>query len=85
MISRREVLALGGTVLAGGTITIRAWDPPHFDPVLTFSYKTHEIQRHLARQQYYVYMPSGIYVGARDRARKNFDYGGRLGAAWLDR
>ena len=25
----------------GGTLTIRGWDPPHFDPVLTISYKTH--------------------------------------------
>jgi peptide/nickel transport system substrate-binding protein len=51
----------------------------------------HEIQRYLARQQYYVYMPAAIYVGVWDRALKNyapnlgFDYGGRLVAAWLDR
>ena len=25
----------------GGTINIRAWDPPHFDPHQTISYKTH--------------------------------------------
>src|SRR5262245_9154246 len=25
----------------GGTLTIRGWDPPHFDPVLTTSYTTH--------------------------------------------
>src|SRR5438552_3489300 len=25
----------------GGTLTLRGWDPPHFDPVLTISYKTH--------------------------------------------
>jgi peptide/nickel transport system substrate-binding protein len=25
----------------GGTVTIRAWDPPHFDPHLTHNYKTH--------------------------------------------
>ena len=57
MISRRDALALGGAALAtatlprppaaaqtprrGGTLTIRAWDPPHFDPVLTLSYTTH--------------------------------------------
>ena len=57
MISRRGALVLGGAALAtaalprglvaaqtprrGGTLTIRAWDPPHFDPVLTFSYTTH--------------------------------------------
>jgi hypothetical protein len=51
MISRREALGLGGAALAGaslrgrsaaaqtprrgGTVTIRAWDPPHFDPMLT--------------------------------------------------
>src|SRR5881392_2925510 len=56
--SRRDVLMLGGLTLAattlrpglghadtpkrGGTITIRAWDPPHFDlhAVGGFSYKT---------------------------------------------
>ena len=56
--SRREVLTLGGLTLAattlrpawgradtprrGGTITIRAWDPPHFDlhGVGGFSYKS---------------------------------------------
>src|SRR6266487_2377901 len=25
----------------GGTISLRLWDPPHFDPHLTISYKTH--------------------------------------------
>jgi ABC-type transport system substrate-binding protein len=25
----------------GGVVTVRAWDPPHFDPHLTISYKTH--------------------------------------------
>ena len=51
----------------------------------------HDIQRYLARQRYYVHMPSGIYVGVWDRALRNyspnlgFDYGGRLVAAWLDR
>lgn len=48
-------LALGGAALApalaprparaqqprrGGVVTIRAWDPPHFDPHLTIAYKT---------------------------------------------
>ncbi len=56
--SRRDVLKLGGLALAttlgpaaargqspkrGGTLTIRAWDPPHFDPFLTVSYKTHVV------------------------------------------
>ena len=51
----------------------------------------YEIQRYLARQQYYVHMPAAIYIGVWDRALKNygpnlgFDYGGRLVAAWLDR
>jgi len=50
-----------------------------------------QIERHLARQQYYVQCPSGIYVAVWDPALKNygpnlgFDYGGRLQAAWLDR
>jgi ABC-type transport system substrate-binding protein len=50
-----------------------------------------DIQKYLARQQYYVQMPSGVYVAVWDAALKNYgpnvgyDYGGRLQAAWLDR
>jgi peptide/nickel transport system substrate-binding protein len=50
-----------------------------------------EIQRYLAKQQYYVSTPSGVYVAVWDGALKNYgpnvgyDYGGRLMAAWLDR
>jgi hypothetical protein len=25
----------------GGTLSLRLWDPPHWDPHLTISYKTH--------------------------------------------
>jgi peptide/nickel transport system substrate-binding protein len=58
-LTRRHVLALGGTALAGvalspaigraqtpkrgGTLSLRLWDPPHFDPHLTISYKTNVI------------------------------------------
>src|SRR5262249_2163794 len=48
----------------------------------------HELQRYLARQQYYVQIPSGVYVAVWDGALKNYgpnlgyDYGGRLVAAW---
>jgi peptide/nickel transport system substrate-binding protein len=51
----------------------------------------HEIQRHLAKQQYYVHTPTGVYVAVWDGALKNYgpnlgyDYGGRLTAAWLER
>jgi peptide/nickel transport system substrate-binding protein len=51
----------------------------------------HEIQRYLAKQQYYVQMPSPTHVAVWDGAVKNYapnhgyDYGGRLLAAWLDR
>ncbi len=51
----------------------------------------HQIQRHLARQQSYVHVPSGTYIAVWEGALKNyapnlgFDYGGRLLAAWLDR
>ena len=52
----------------------------------------HEIQRYLAKQQYYVAdCASGVYVAVWDGALKNYgpnlgyDYGGRLMAAWLDR
>jgi peptide/nickel transport system substrate-binding protein len=50
-----------------------------------------EIQRHLAKQQYYVSTASGVYVAVWEDALKNYgpnlgyDYGGRLMAAWLDR
>ena len=51
----------------------------------------HDIQRHLAKQQYYVQLGSAIQIGVWDAAVKNYapnvsyDYGGRLQAAWLDR
>jgi peptide/nickel transport system substrate-binding protein len=51
----------------------------------------YDIQRHLAKQQYYVQVPSGVYIAVWEGALKNYgpnlgyDYGGRLAAAWLDR
>jgi len=51
----------------------------------------YDIQRHLALQQYYVQMPSAVYVAVWEGVLKNYgpnmgyDYGGRLQAAWLDR
>jgi peptide/nickel transport system substrate-binding protein len=51
----------------------------------------YEIQRHIARQQYYVQLWSGVYVAVWDGALMNYgpnlgyDYGGRLMAAWLNR
>jgi len=50
-----------------------------------------EIQRYLAKQQYYVATNSGVYVAVWDGALQNYgpnlgyDYGGRLLAAWLQR
>ncbi len=50
-----------------------------------------DIQRHLAKQMYYVSTNSGVYVAVWENAVKNYgpnlgyDYGGRLLAAWLDR
>src|SRR5262245_12160394 len=54
--SRRDLLALSGLTLAGtalmpsalhaqtprrgGTLTLRVWDPPHFDPYLVIAFKT---------------------------------------------
>lgn len=56
-LTRRDLLAVGSLALAGtsltpralhaqaprrgGSLTLRLWDPPHFDPHLTVSYKTH--------------------------------------------
>src|SRR5262249_1139174 len=51
----------------------------------------HEIQRHAAKQQYYVYSPSGVYIGVWDAAVKNYvpnlgcAWGGRPLAGWPDR
>jgi peptide/nickel transport system substrate-binding protein len=33
--------ALAQAPKRGGTLSLRLWDPPHFDPQLTVSYKTH--------------------------------------------
>jgi hypothetical protein len=50
-----------------------------------------EIQRYLAKQQYYVHAPTGTCIAVWDGALKNYapnlgyDYGGRLREAWLDR
>jgi hypothetical protein len=50
-----------------------------------------DIQRHLAKQQYYVHSPGPSYIAVWDGALKNYgpnlgyDYGGRLASAWLDR
>lgn len=56
-LGRRDLLTLGGLTLAGATLspipgraqtpkrgrtlTLRTWDPTHFDHDLTISYKTH--------------------------------------------
>src|SRR5215475_8961955 len=56
-MNRRELLGIAGMTLTGavllprsaraqipkrgGTIVLRLWDPPHFDPYLQVSYKTH--------------------------------------------
>src|SRR5262249_27010104 len=51
----------------------------------------YEIQRYLAKQQYYVQLPSGTAIAVWEGALKNYgpnlgyDYGGRLMGAWLDR
>jgi peptide/nickel transport system substrate-binding protein len=50
-----------------------------------------DLQRHLAKQQYYVQIASGVYVAVWEGALRNYgpnlgyDYGGRLLSAWLDR
>jgi ABC-type transport system substrate-binding protein len=56
-MTRRDLLGLGGLTMVGaalapapsraqtpkrgGTLSLRLWDPPHFDPYLQVSYKTH--------------------------------------------
>jgi peptide/nickel transport system substrate-binding protein len=50
-----------------------------------------ELQRHLAKHQYYVQLASAVTIAVWEGALKNYgpnlgyDYGGRLAAAWLDR
>ncbi len=55
-LDRRDLLTLGGLTVAGamlgpstlraqtakrgGTLSLRLWDPPHFDPYLNVTYKT---------------------------------------------
>src|SRR5262249_54149408 len=58
MLPRREFLSTSGVGLAGasvplsaaaqtakrgGTLTLRTWDPPHFDHILAHAYKTHVV------------------------------------------
>ena len=101
-LSRRDLLVLSGITLCGGTVApslARAQTPKRggtltirriFD-VAKRREVIHELQRYLARQQYYVHPPSGVYVAVWEGALKNYgpnlgyDYGGRLMAAWLDR
>jgi ABC-type transport system substrate-binding protein len=52
----------------------------------------HQVQRHLAKQQYYVHAPSGHYIAVWDHPplkgygpNLGYDYGGRLVAAWVER
>ena len=51
----------------------------------------HEIQKYLAKQQYYVQLASAVNIAVWEGALKNYgpnlgyDYGGRLMAAWLER
>jgi hypothetical protein len=51
----------------------------------------HDLLRYLAKQQYYVQLPSAVSIAVWDGALKNYgpnlgyDYGGRLVASWLDR
>ncbi len=39
----RASTALGQSPKRGGTLSLRLWDPPHFDPHLIVAYKTHII------------------------------------------
>src|SRR5882724_3317007 len=58
MVTRREFLSIGAAGVAatavpspgvaqtpkrGGTLTLRMWDPPHFDHILAHAYKTHVV------------------------------------------
>ena len=58
MVTRREFLSIGAAGAAaaaaasaaraqtpkrGGTLTVRTWDPPHFDHILAHAYKTHVV------------------------------------------
>jgi ABC-type transport system substrate-binding protein len=66
--------ATAQTPKRGGTLSLRLWDPPHFDPHLTISYKINVL---------YI----GVWDGALKNYSPNlgYDWGGRVTAAWLDR
>jgi len=40
-LAARPVRALAQTPRRGGTLSIRAWNPPHFDVSLVHAYRTH--------------------------------------------
>ena len=81
MISRRDFLAAGAAGVAaaalpslataqtpkrGGTLTLRTWDPPHFDHILAHAYKTHVVvsftHSRLLRHKAGAAVPPGSFV-----------------------
>jgi ABC-type transport system substrate-binding protein len=78
-LRRRELLPSGSLALAGAS-------NPAKQRELVF-----EIQRYLAKQQYYTQLWSAVTIAVWEGALKNYgpnhgyDYGGRLQVAWLDR
>ena len=87
----------------GGILRVRGYDPPHFDPHQTLNFKMRtkdlaareklvlDIQRHVAEQQYYVYLYGLGYTTSWPNYVKgyapnvSFDYGDRAAALRLER
>ena len=83
-------LALAGVVLVAQEVDLLVRQRRTFESAKRRELLA-EIQRYLAKQQYYIQLASPTYIAVWDGALKNYgpnlgyDYGGRLMAAWLDR
>ncbi|HET9854761.1 MAG TPA: twin-arginine translocation signal domain-containing protein [Methylomirabilota bacterium] len=73
----------------GGTLSVRAWDPPHFDHSLVHAYKTHVVisftHSRLLKHRAGPGVRPGSLVLKNYGPNLGYDYGGRLITAWLDR
>ena len=63
-----------GTPKRGGTLRVRGWDPPHFDPHLTRNFKTHTalsfVYNKLLRHKVGPDVPPGTFIVEPDLAER---------------
>ena len=72
LTARAWAQATAQTPKRGGTLTLRTWDPPHFDHILAHAYKTHVVvsftHSRLLRHKAGAAVPPGIvHAGGRPR------------------